>query len=587
MLWCVSFSQAQPSRATLTPVLNYKALQAGQQAVIAVVLDVRTGFHAQSHTPLDKYLIKYEVAFEADPNIEFGEPIYPTPTTEQYPALGKVSVYTGKTITYVPIILKNSAPTGALKLKAAVKYQICDDKSCFAPESPKIELETKVVPAGQTLEPNQPELFKDFDSTKVTTPPVAIPATRPAARSSYSDWTISTAFGAALLAGLLFNIMPCVLPVLPLKAIGFYEASHHNRAKSFAFGLVFSAGLISVFAVLAVVVLVLKFLTWGELFSKGWFIWSIVLVLVVLGFGLLGAWNLALPLGVYRFEPRHDTFGGNYFWGALTAILATPCTAPLLPPVMGWAAAKPPTIGVPAMLMVGVGMSLPYLLLSAMPELARKMPRSGPWTELFKQMMGFMLMAAAAYFAFGRLVVGPGFWWAVVAVVAVASFYLMARTAQLTRDGLPIGVAAVIAVAMLGGTLWWTAKITGLGGSANGTPVDAQWESYSEQRFDELRKSGQPILVKFTANWCGTCQYIEGTVFRDAKVWDQIKAHKLIAMKVDFSTDSEAEGKKLLLSLNPAGGIPITAIYGPNAEPPQVIESVYTSGELLRIVAGL
>src|SRR5439155_25068290 len=193
------------------------------------------------------------------------------------------------------------------------------------------------------------------------------------------------------------------------------EAAQHNRGKSFALGLVFSLGLIAVFAILALVVLVFHFASWGSLFSEGWFVWSLVALLIVLAAGLLGGWNLSLPLGVYTFEPKHDTFGGNFFWGALTAVLATPCTAPLLPPVLAWASLQPAAIGVIAMLMVGVGMALPYLILSALPEIARKFPRTGPWAELFKQMMGFLLIAAAAYFAGGRLVHGPQFWWLVVA----------------------------------------------------------------------------------------------------------------------------------------------------------------------------
>ncbi len=94
--------------------------------------------------------------------------------------------------------------------------------------------------------------------------------------------------------------MPCVLPVLPLKAVGFYEASQHNRARSFALGVVFSLGIIAVFAVLSLLVLVLKALKWGDLFTYAWFIWLVIVpLLLVMGFGLLGGWTLALPLGVY------------------------------------------------------------------------------------------------------------------------------------------------------------------------------------------------------------------------------------------------------------------------------------------------
>ena len=105
--------------------------------------------------------------------------------------------------------------------------------------------------------------------------------------------------------------------------------------------------------------------------------------------------------------------------------------------------------------------------------------------------------------------------------------------------------------------------------------------SHIPTTFKSLRDAGKPVLVKFTANWCGSCQYIEGTVFRDPAVWDALKQHNITAMKVDFSDDSDAPGKQFLTSINPSGGIPVTAIFGPGNSPPIVLSSVYSSTELL------
>ena len=558
---------AEEGRATVSAALNVESLIAGEPAVLAVVIDVKSGFHAQSHKPLDENLIPFTLKIEPNPAIEVYEPVYPPGEVHEYKLLGKMSVYTGRAIAYVPLRVKSNAPAGSIKLTGSADYQICDDQSCYAPDSSPIAIETAIAPAGTSIKPANAELFADYK-------PVVVPAKE--------QWSVLTAFGAAMLAGLLFNVMPCVLPVLPLKAVGFYEVSQHRRSRSILLGVVFSLGLISVFTVLSLVVLVFKVVSWGELFSYGWFIWTIVTVLVLLAFGLLGAWDVSLPTGIYTFEPRHDTLGGNFFWGALTAILATPCTAPLLPPVLLWATQHPTYIGVPAIIMVGVGMAIPYLILSATPELARRFPRTGPWSELFKQMMGFLLLAAAAYFGAGRLINGAGFWWVVVAVVAMASFFLIGRTVQLSKSARAMGISSALAVIMLGGTIWWTAKITGLTQPAGASAgVEEAWEPFSDQRFDELRKSGTPVLVKFTANWCATCQYIEGTVFRDPAVWKSLKDRHVVTLKVDLS-NSNAPGKSLLLKLNPSGGIPLTAIWPPGQDQPIQIASIYTSSELLQ-----
>jgi suppressor for copper-sensitivity B len=577
-------AMAAPTTAPVTTALNLKSLPQGHDAVLAVIVDVPAGLHAQSNTPSSPSYIKFQVTMEPNPAVEWANPVYPRGEDHEYGQLGVLNVYTGRTIVYVPFKVKADAAPGPLKIIGKLQYQMCDDRSCFAPQHPVVEAQADVVAADARPAENQPEIFKPY------TPAAAAPSTAPAGGSSAptaqssvqttgsAGWSIWTAFGAALLAGLLFNVMPCVLPVLPLKAAAFHRAAEHHRSRSIMLGAAFSFGIILVFAILAVLVLVLRVVQWGSLFSNPWFVWSIVVVLLLCAMGMFGAFTLQLPTALYTVDPRQDTIGGNVVFGAFTAILATPCTAPLLPPLLIWASAQPSYVGVPAMLMVGVGMALPYLILSATPELAKRFPRTGPWAELFKQMMGFLLLASAAYFGAGRLIHGADFWWVVVAVIALAAFYLVAQTVQLTPNARPLAISAAIAVAMLSGSIWWTAKITGLTQPAVASAV---WTPYSDDAFKQLRDAGKPVLVKFTANWCGTCQYIEGTVFRDPQVWSALKTRDFTAIKVDL-TDENAPGKDLLLKLNPAGGIPLTAIYAPGKSEPIVLASVYTSSELLK-----
>lgn len=547
--------------ATISAALKPSSLKPGDEAVLSITLDIKEGFHAQSHTPSKPEYIAFSVTMAPATGFEFGDPQYPQGHDEEYPMLGKLNVYTGKVVATIPVKVLDNAPNGTVDLTANVIYQICDDRVCYMPQRPKLTVQAEItggVEGGTVAPPSE-------------TPDTNNAAYAPAG----SEWTVGVAFGAAFLAGLLFNIMPCVFPVLPLKAMGFYEVSHHKRSKSFAFGLVFSAGVISLFGILAILVLVLRLVSWGELFSYGWFIWGIVILLALMGFSLLGMFTFKLPTGAYGFTPRHDTYGGNFLWGGLTGILATPCTAPLLPPLMLWASSKPAAIGVPAMLMVGVGMAFPYLILSIFPEAARRLPRSGPWAELFKQMMGFMLLVAAVYFGAGRLIPGTDFWWAVVAMVAIASLFLVARTVQLTDSAGAVGFSSTLAVILIGGSIWWTVRL-----------ADTGWIDYTDAAFADARASGKPVLVKFTANWCATCQYIEGTVFQDEKVWTAINQADVIPIKVDL-TQEDAPGHDLLLQLNPAGGIPLTAIYAPGATEPVQLSSVYTSETLLAELARL
>jgi thiol:disulfide interchange protein len=571
----------QGERVQVQTALNQSALRPGDQALAAVVLDIAPGFHVQSHTPTPENIATVLQVQSAGPLVS-GEPVYPPGIHKNYPALGELNVYSGRAIIYLPVSVPADAQPGPVTIAGEVSYQACDDRQCFLPENIPFSIQTSIVPAGQEVRPGHPELFADYDShlraSASPQPAVAVLPILPDSRQV--NWGIAWAFGVAFFAGLVFNVMPCVLPVLPLKAISFFEVAQHDRTRALVLGAVFSIGVVLFFALLAIPILALRLFSWGEPFSNPWVVWPIVGILALMAAGMFGLFNVKLPSGVYSFTPRHDTFGGNLAFGMFTALLATPCTAPLFPPLMLWAAAQPLGVGMPAMMMVGVGMAAPYFALSAFPELARRMPRTGPWSELVKQMMGFLLLIAAAYFAGGRLIAGADFWWLVLAVVAVSCIFLVGRTIQFSRSAAGLAVAAVLAVGLFSGTLYQTVKTTGIlatGGSSR------TWAPFSAEALEQARAENRVVLVKFTANWCATCQVVESRVFGDQRVWQALAEADVLTLKADL-TSSNPPAKALLLSLNPTGGIPLTAVYSPKWPEPAVLESLYTSQTLLRTI---
>jgi thiol:disulfide interchange protein DsbD len=505
-----------------------------------------------------------------------------------------LNVYDGRTIFYVPVKITADAKEGPLKLSGTIRYQVCDDKVCFPPKTTPWGVETKVVAKGKPTPPNAPELYKDYKAAAaaapttqrgVQTPPLggsgSPGATAPSAAATTGDAEvfgdpdvkrgILAQLGFAFVAGILFNVVPCVLPVLPIKVLGFAEVAEHDRGRTVALASVFGAGMVSVFAVLAMFILVLKKFTWGEQFSNPWFAWGVVVLLAILAAWMFGWLNVNLPGGVYSVSPRHDTMIGNFEWGALTAILSTPCTGPFFPPLMLWAQQQPKAIGVWVVMMVGVGMAFPYILLSAFPGVARRFPRVGPWAELFKQMMGFLLLGAAVFFAAGRFVTGAALYWSLVPVAVVAGVYLLVRTIRNGAHARGVVIASVLAALMIGGTTAMAATFV--------SPV--KWEHYSDQVVEAARREGKIVLVKFTANWCLNCQYIERSVFHDKAAAAALARHGVVTVKADLTAE-DAPGWGRLKSLSPTGGIPLTAIYVPGRGQPIVIDSVYTTSTLVR-----
>jgi thiol:disulfide interchange protein DsbD len=586
-LLCAFCSPALADRISVSAQSATSSLQPGQQTVIAVLAQIAPGFHAQSHTPLDPNLISYEVNINPVAGVTPLPPQYPAGQIKNFPALGQLSIYEGTVVVYVPIRVATDAPLAPLTITGTVKYQICNNQFCFAPDQSRFEIKTQIVAASQKLTPIDQALFKDFDPTVFagsSTQAQASIASNPPPVIPKPVWTIagiaignSTALVLllALGIGIIFNLMPCVLPVLPLKAIGFYEAAKHGRGRSIFLGICFSIGIIATFAVLALLVIVLRALKWGEQFSNPIFIWTITAILLVMAAGMFGAFSIKLPTAVYSVTPRHDTIWGNVAFGALSAVLSTPCTAPLFPGLLTWAVSQPQWLGITAVLAVGVGMALPYLLLSAFPGLAKRIPRTGPWSLLLKEMLGFLLLGSAVYFAGGALFGARGAVLGAAITIFAACVFLIARTISLTHNPGPITAAIIAAIALAGSTSIVAARLTLPAGSET-----IPWQPYSEEAFAAARASNHITIVEFTAAWCANCLGLEATTFHDPRSGQAVRDANAIALRADL-TDRHAPGWKLLGNLNPAGGIPLTAIYSPGQKDPQQLASIYTTHDLI------
>ncbi|HTW93865.1 MAG TPA: protein-disulfide reductase DsbD domain-containing protein, partial [Tepidisphaeraceae bacterium] len=324
------------SHADVTVVLNVSALQPGKSAVLAVITTIQPGLHSEPAAPATP--TSFAVSLDSTAGVQFGPPQYPPSVVRMYADLGALKVYVGKVVTYVPIQLASDVAPGTLHLSGKVRLQACTDTTgqCYLPESVPFALDAPVVASDETVAAANQAIFKDFKpAPSAATRPTTIPtATQPAAAVTNGMTSVSllghsfdlenepipVIAAIAFLAGIIFNLMPCVLPVLPPKAIGFYEVAQHHRAKTLLLGFVFSCGLVAVFAALGGIILGSKFLfghqiAWGVWFSYPAFVWGIAILLALLGIGMLGAFSLRLPAAIYGLNFRHDTMGGNFMWG--------------------------------------------------------------------------------------------------------------------------------------------------------------------------------------------------------------------------------------------------------------------------------
>ncbi|MDR2125108.1 MAG: thioredoxin family protein [Desulfovibrio sp.] len=374
-----------------------------------------------------------------------------------------------------------------------------------------------------------------------------------------------------MLAGLILNLMPCVLPVISIKfsALPAVSAVAGNRARRRVFRehcLLFAAGIMTWFCISALLLGWAGSL-WGEVFQQPLVPAVLGLVLFLLALSLFGVFYL--PVFDFRIgrtgHPRRQAFVG----GLLATLLATPCSGPLLGAVLAWAVDKPLFLLAPAVFSVGVGMALPYLLMSLNPGVVRLLPKPGPWALRMEQLLGFLLMGSVVYIStlLPEHWVGP-FLYNLLAVAAAA--WLWGSIGGLNAGRARRIGAGVAACALLLLSVTW-----GLHAAA----PDRGWENFDPKRFSAVL-GREPMLLDFTADWCPSCKALEYATLSPGRMEDLRKRYNVRTIKVDLTRDAEA-GNTLLKALR-SSSIPLLALFpaGEGASRPVVLRDLVTPGQL-------
>jgi thiol:disulfide interchange protein DsbD len=391
----------------------------------------------------------------------------------------------------------------------------------------------------------------------------------------------------AFLGGLILNLMPCVFPILSMKAASLI-ARPHEAGPARAQGIAFLVGVLGAFLALAGGILALRgagqAVGWGAQLQPAIVTASLALILLAAALDLSGVFEIGASLqGLGGGLAARADLVGAVFTGALAVVVAAPCTAPFMGPALGYALTQPALPALAIFTALALGFAAPFTLIAFSPALLRRLPRPGPWMDVLKKALAFPMYAAAAWLLWvlaaqtdrGSLAAALA---AAVLVGLAAWIFGAAQRRAASGKGATLvftlaGVSAAVAVAAIAAAPYGPAAA---GGATEPVAQGIPTEPWSEARVAAIRASGKPVFVDFTAAWCVTCQVNEQTAINTAEAVRAFQRTGAIYLKADWTNRDNAIAKAL--ADQGRVGVPLYLVYGTDGGAPKVLPQLLTSG---------
>ncbi len=402
-------------------------------------------------------------------------------------------------------------------------------------------------------------------------------------KSSVAGGTLWTAIFGALIGGLILNLMPCVFPVISIKALSIAKTAHGERRVIRREAWLYTAGVMATFLVLTGVLLALKAggaeIGWGFQLQSPKVVAALAVLLFVIGLNLLGVFEFGSGLqNTGQALTQKSGAAGSFFTGALAVIVATPCTAPMMAGAVGYALAAPAAVTLAVFMSLAIGFALPFLLIAYVPGVLSKLPKPGPWMARFKEALSFPMFAAAIWLVWvlnlqagedGLLVV-------LSAMLAVAIAIWCFKHGRLF--GKAVGALAAIAALMM--------PLSLSAGAAAGDVVAAELkaEAWSPARVQQLQSEGRPIFVDFTAAWCVTCKVNEKLVLNTAKVQSLFEDTNTAFLVADWTNKDDVIAAEL--AKYGRAGVPLYLVYSNNSVSPAILPQTLSYNVIKAAIAG-
>ena len=548
----------QTDVVTVSVEKQHEVVEPNSKSALAVHFELKKDWHLYASAKSAPGGMNLKIKPSAENSISFSQAIFPPSQLYFDKSLGKkLEVFSNKFTVFLPFSVGHPRIAGAytsISVKIDIEAAVCSDIQCRMPNFGELSTDVKVAYEPAMGEPKftlpVEKLLEEPDETTIF------------------ERGVSSVWGAlvlAFLAGLILNIMPCVWPVLPLIVMRIIEQARQSKGKSIAMGLAFCFGILLFFACLAGANVILQIfygtvLQWGDQFRNPAFVVGMALLLVVLALFMFGVFTITVPSSI---TGKAGSGTGKGYWGAvgmgfLAAILSTPCSFAILAAAFAWAQAQPLPLGTLAIMVIGVGMAMPYAILTSMPGLLKRLPRGGQWMQVFKQTIGFVLL--------------------------VIALKLIAALPEVRRMGvLYFAVVLGFCVWMWGGWVSYSTKplrkwliriiaiVLAVAAGWVFLPEPAgeliDWQKYDADLIEDALTAERPVLIKFTADWCLSCQAVEKVVYSREDIAKLIEEKGVLVIKAD-TTLADNPATIAMKQVYNEPGVPVSILFVPGQKEP-------------------
>jgi thiol:disulfide interchange protein DsbD len=572
-LWAAALGASPAVPATASLIAETQGFVPGQALTVALRLDQDPGWHTYWQDPGDAGLAT-TLKLDLPQGVTAGPLQWPKPLVFKETGGLTCYGYLSPAILFVPLNVDASYAAASLELKGQSTWLVCKDVCIPGKGSPSLTLKrvdalspSPDAPLFASLRPSlgqAPEGYKAMAGAPGS--PLSAPAGPDASPpiAGGLGWMLVL----ALVGGVLLNLMPCVLPVLSIKALSFVEHGHKERSHSLALAWAFAAGVLASFWALAGLVLALKaggsVVGWGFQFQQPGFVLFMAALVLVFSLNLFGLFEVWLPGSATQGLAKAGQGSGlaaSFGQGLVMTLLATPCTAPFLGTALGFAFAAPAIQLLAIFTMVALGLALPYVLLAAIPGARAWLPKPGNWMLRFKEAMGFLLLATVVWLLWllGKQVGGDAQTLAAAwLLIVAAAAWIWGRFTDLSRAaGQRLGVGGLALALVLLSGIWLWPKV--LAGQAAPAASAGDWQAWSESAVRQLHAQGRPVFADFTADWCWTCKVNERASLDSDAVQAAFKQDKVALLKADWTRQDPA----ITAALRAQGrsGVPMYVFY--------------------------